>query len=110
MLAFDTQRGLRMKSWSDAIFNLLLVSYCVFGTNLVDKYVFNHEPSRIRLGLLMTAVFISAYPIFGWRRNSPSARLGRWSFLKWTLFGGGLGIVTIIVHALSRAIVRYYGA
>jgi len=97
-----------MISWREAISHLVLLFYCVFGTDLINIYLFNDELYGIWLGLLMVVVFVSAYPIFGWKRNSPWARLGRWSLTKWALFGLGFGIVTAVVDIVSGAVVRHF--
>jgi purine-cytosine permease-like protein len=97
-----------MGRWSEAIFYILLVYYCIFGIGLIDKYVFNHELSGIRLGLIMTVVFLSAYPIFGWKREMPRARWGQWTLAKWLLLGVGIGMVTIIADYLSHILVHHF--
>jgi hypothetical protein len=97
-----------MKSLSGDIFHLLLVFYCVFGLGLISKYVFNHELSGVGLGLVAAAIFMSAYPIFGWKRDSPWERLGRWSLAKWALFGVGYGVMATAVDYFLRMIVHHF--
>ena len=97
-----------MFSLSDAIFSFLLLFYCILGTNLVDKYLFQNGLSSFQLGLIMTFVFMSAYPIWGWKRNSPWMRLGQWSLGKWSLFAIGAGIATLVVDLLSKMVVRHF--
>jgi len=97
-----------MKSWVDLIWSVLLGYYCVFGVHLINKYLFSNALFGPRLGLLMTVVFISAYPIFGWGRDSLWLRLGRWTLAKWSLFGVGAGILTILASIFSRSVVHYF--
>ena len=97
-----------MKTWSDDIFYLLLVYYCLLGSHLVEKYIFNYSFSPVRAGLIMTAVFLSAYPIFGWKRNSPWARLGSWSFKKWFIFALGIGAFASVIDVLSYYVVHHF--
>ena len=88
----------------------LIAVYCFFGADFINKHFFNGERSVIRFALLVTALFIVGYPIWGWKRNSIWARIGRWSFAKWVLAGVGVGIYAILVDILAGIVVNHYSA
>lgn len=60
-----------MKVWGKVMFRMLLLFYCILGTDLIDKYLFDYGLSGVRLAAVWAAVFISAYPLFGWRGANP---------------------------------------
>ncbi len=97
-----------MPNWKRALFSLVLVLYVVRGSYLIGKYLLNQSLFGIRHGLIAAALFISAYPVFGWKRNSPWPWLGRWSFAKWILAAIGVGVVIIVADALSRTVTSYF--
>lgn len=97
-----------MKSWGDVMFHMLLVFYCIFGADLIDKHLFDHKLSGIYYGVLMALVFISSYPLFGWKRTAPLKRVGQWSLQKWILFGVVVGAAAIVVDMLSSKIVSQF--
>ena len=98
-----------MKSWSDGIYYLLAVYYCIFGTALVNKYLFHNKLSHVGLGMLMAVVFISGYPLFGWRRNSVWPPRGKVPLIKWVWLAVGVGIATIVIDLFSSMVVTYFG-
>lgn len=95
---------------SSVILYMLLVYYCIFGASLIEKHVFHHELSGISVALLMAVVFVSAYPVFGWKKDLLRDVWQRWPFGQWALLGLGAGIVTLAVDALSQMVVAYYSA
>lgn len=68
----------------------------------------NQSLFGVRHGLIAAALFVSAYPVFGWKRNSPWPWLGRWSFAKWILVAIGVGVVIIVVDVFSRTVTGYF--
>jgi hypothetical protein len=93
---------------NNTILYALLVCYCMFGTALVNKYLFDNELFGARLGLCMAMIFMSAYPIFGWKRDAAEGRSSRRSLSAWVVCGGGIWLVVTIVDGLSGAVVRHY--
>lgn len=97
-----------MRNWSNVILYFLLACYCLFVTELIDKYWFSHELFGSRLGLIMGIVFMSAYPVFGWRRNPAQGFWARLSFKVWTLLGISVGVVAIGIDAFSNLVVHHF--
>lgn len=58
--------------------------------------------------MLIAGLFISGYPVWGWKRNSPWPWLGRWSFAKWLLAAIGVGILATLLEAFAWMVVRHY--
>ena len=64
--------------------------------------------SPFQFGLIATVVFISAYPIFVWKRDTPTyPYLGKLSFAKWLFLGLITGILTVIIAFLLRVVANY---
>ena len=94
-------------TWPQLTYVLLMTWYWSFGTFLVNKYLFDYKLHGVRFGVLAAAVFISAYPIFGWGRND-SWRFGKLSLSKWTLLGAGAGILATLVDLFVTGIVSHF--
>lgn len=92
------------------MFQMLLLFYCILGTDLIDKYLFDYRLSGIRLGGVWAVVFISAYPLFGWRRGKPWGLEGRWSLGTWVLVGVAIGFAVMVVDNISHRIVHHFSA
>jgi hypothetical protein len=86
---------------------LLFTIWVVFGTHLINRYVFNYQLPGVRLCLLMALVVLSAYPAFGWRRNSPWERVGRWTFPKWVAFAVALWLLATALNLLISIVLSY---
>jgi FtsH-binding integral membrane protein len=86
---------------------LLFTTWVVFGTGLINRYVFNRDLSSLGFGLLMALVILIAYPVFGRRRNSPWRRVGHWTFAKWFIFATTLGAIFSVVEFLIGVAVNY---
>ena len=95
-------------TWSEALVYLLLVQYCTLGTHWINLYSFGGKLSVVGLGLTMTLLFLSVYPILAWKKHSSGVRVG--SFRNWLLFGLGAGVLTILVALLSETIVRHFSS
>ena len=97
-----------MPNWKRLLFSLVLGLYVVRGSYLIGKYLFNQSLFGIRHGLIAAGLFVSAYPVFGWKRNSPWPWLGRWSFAKWILTAIVVGVLLIVVDAFSLMVTSYF--
>ena len=88
--------------------DVLIGPYCVYVTELISRNFFNGQLSGARFAAALSAVFISGYPIWGWKRNSRWNYIGRWSFAKLVVAGLGVGIFAIVVNVLANVLVNHY--
>jgi hypothetical protein len=89
----------------------LTLIYFVFLTYFLIRYydALNQGMSPFLFGLIVAAVFITAYPLFLWKRDSrPYPFIGRLSFAKWFLVGIAFGIIAVCAALFSELIVSYY--
>ena len=95
-----------MLSYRQALTYLLLSQYSIYGTHWINLYALHGKLSSVGMGLVMTLLFLSAYPLLAWKRHSPWVRIG--SFKSWLLLGLGAGVVTILIAAAAGAVVRHF--
>ncbi|SRR6266849_6078671 len=93
-------------NWVRQLVDGLLAIYCMFGAQVINKQFFGGNLSAIRFALLVMVLFISGYPIWGWKRNSAWSFVGRWTFYKWVLFSVVVGILVSLLEFLAKVLVR----
>ncbi len=54
-------------TWKQAVLYLLLSYYCIYGTHWINLYVFNRQLPAFGYGLVITLLFLSAYPVLAWK-------------------------------------------
>lgn len=99
-----------MPRWIRSILDCLLALYCIYGAKWINDHFFNGGLDKIRFALIVTALFISGYPIWGWKSTSPWSFIGRWTYLKWVAAGILCGIFMILVQVFAEIVVNYYSS
>lgn len=86
----------------------LVIPYFVFAMSFVARKL---DPlykgiSPLQFGLIGMLTFVSAYPLFVWKRDTRSyPYLGALSFTKWLLLSLIVGIITIVLAIVLGLIV-----
>lgn len=99
-----------MPPWIRYVLDLVLVLYCIYGADLINRHFFNGDDYGIRFALVVAVLYVVGYPIWGWKRNSAWRFIGRWSFPKWVISGIAVGMFVVLVEFFADVVVHHYSA
>lgn len=95
-----------MLTWRQALTYLVLAYCCIYGTHWIGLYACQGRLSSSGMGLVLTLLFLSAYPLLAWQRHSPWVRIGSWR--SWLLLALVAGLITFLVATAAGLVVRHF--